>query len=576
MFTSLTTHLERVARIAAIPAVLMAGALALAQPAAAADYCVAPNSSCTGSNNLASLQGALDAAAAAPDSDRVFLGAGTYTAATPAGFVYDKADSPVELIGAGQTQTTLTSSALSPQNILRVIGGPGTSVHDLAINMPPAVATGADGLDTNGTAKQISLFEDPSQTHIRTGVLLDGGGTLEDSSLTLYSVPDSTGVLVMAGGGTIRHSNISARRAVQLEGEGLIQRSYLYGRREGVWVDNGHTTIAESMIRVPDANGIGISAAAQTMAGTTVDARNVTLYSPAGTPTGIAAATLPAQANVEINLTNSVIRGFAVPFDLYVFGSGTVKATASYSDYDSGASHTNGPNATISESHVSYAADPGFSNVASGNLRLMAGSPLIDAGDPATPQGLDMDGDPLVTDGNLDGTARRDIGAFERPGPLPVDPPPSGGGQPPAGGGDQPPSADTAQPATPATSTPEPVQPAARDTQAPLISGLRSSRKAFAVGRAKTAIAALARGTTLSYTLSEAAKVTVKIQRDHARRAAGKLTRNARKGVNTLKFSGRIGARALKPGRYTFVVTAVDAAGNRSAAKSVRFRVLAG
>ena len=52
-------------------------------------------------------------------------------------------------------------------------------------------------------------------------------------------------------------------------------------------------------------------------------------------------------------------------------------------------------------------------DAAAGDYRLLPGSPLIDAGDPATPQGLDLDGNPLVVDGNGDGNARRDLGAFE-------------------------------------------------------------------------------------------------------------------------------------------------------------------
>jgi len=41
------------------------------------------------------------------------------------------------------------------------------------------------------------------------------------------------------------------------------------------------------------------------------------------------------------------------------------------------------------------------------------------------------------------------------------------------------------------------------------------------------------------------------------------------------KRRGRIGAKALRPGRYRAVITAVDAAGNRSAPKTVRFRIAA-
>ena len=39
-------------------------------------------------------------------------------------------------------------------------------------------------------------------------------------------------------------------------------------------------------------------------------------------------------------------------------------------------------------------------------------------------------------------------------------------------------------------------------------------------------------------------------------------------------FSGRIGKRRLAPGRYRFVVTAIDAAGNRSAPRTISFTIL--
>jgi hypothetical protein len=234
-----------------------------------------------------------------------------------------------------------------------------------------------------------------------------------------------------------------------------------------------------------------------------------------------------------------------------------------------------GSNAHLTQSNNSNAADPGFVNGFSGNYHLLKSSPLVDAGDPAEPQGLDMDGHPLVMDGNLDGTARRDIGAYEVDGPLPADPPAPGGGDtppsdtPPA---DQPPAGSAGdQQQVQGTST-----SGTADKTAPLITGLGLTNKTFAVGRAQTAIAALARGTKLRYSLSEAAKVTVKIQRVSTRRIVGKLTRNGVKGANTIKFSGRIGSKALKPGRYRAVLAAIDAAGNRSSASRVSFRVVGG
>jgi hypothetical protein len=45
-------------------------------------------------------------------------------------------------------------------------------------------------------------------------------------------------------------------------------------------------------------------------------------------------------------------------------------------------------------------------------------------------------------------------------------------------------------------------------------------------------------------------------------------------GDNAKKFSGKIGRRALKPGRYRATLTATDAAGNVSAPRRLRFRVV--
>ena len=56
--------------------------------------------------------------------------------------------------------------------------------------------------------------------------------------------------------------------------------------------------------------------------------------------------------------------------------------------------------------------------------------------------------------------------------------------------------------------------------------------------------------------------------------AAGALLRaNRAAGANRIAFSGQIGRRALKRGRYRARLVATDAAGNRSSARTVRFRV---
>ncbi len=105
------------------------------------------------------------------------------------------------------------------------------------------------------------------------------------------------------------------------------------------------------------------------------------------------------------------------------------------------------------------------------------------------------------------------------------------------------------------------------------------------------------KGTTFSFSLDQPAKVKVAISRELAGRKVGKkckpptralrrkrrctrlqgvgtLTRGAHTGTNRIKFTGRIGRRALKPGRYQAAFTATDAAGT-SKPSVLRFTIVA-
>ncbi len=136
---------------------------------------------------------------------------------------------------------------------------------------------------------------------------------------------------------------------------------------------------------------------------------------------------------------------------------------------------------------------------------------------------------------------------------------------------------------------------AAADTVVPVVSGLRLSHRRFLVVRPATRLAARKRralGTAINFLLSENATVTFRIDRVarsrrclrlapnrnaqgcERQRLAGTLTRHGASGRNTPYFSGRIDARALRPGRYRLTVRATDAAGNRSRATRRHFIVI--
>ena len=116
---------------------------------------------------------------------------------------------------------------------------------------------------------------------------------------------------------------------------------------------------------------------------------------------------------------------------------------------------------------------------------------------------------------------------------------------------------------------------AGADRTPPALGRVKLAPARFAVARRATAVAALRRGTTVRYRLSEPAAVTLRVERVKAgrRRAAGTLRRSGAAGANRVRFSGRIGRRALPAGRYRLTVRATDAAGNRSKARSATFRI---
>ena len=84
------------------------------------------------------------------------------------------------------------------------------------------------------------------------------------------------------------------------------------------------------------------------------------------------------------------------------------------------------------------------------------------------------------------------------------------------------------------------------------------------------------RKSAFRYELSEAAKVkfTIKRKARGRYRSVGEFTQLASAGANERRFRARIRARRLRPGTFMARLRAVDAAGNRSAPKTIAFRVV--
>ena len=136
----------------------------------------------------------------------------------------------------------------------------------------------------------------------------------------------------------------------------------------------------------------------------------------------------------------------------------------------------------------------------------------------------------------------------------------------------------------------------------PVLTGLKGSHARWRAGAAPARISSRARakatpvGTTFSFSLNVSAKVTLlfshasagrrvkgscvastahnaKLPRCTRKVRAGALSLNAASGAGRITFDGRIGARKLKPGRYTMTITAANTAGS-SKPRSLTFTII--
>lgn len=404
----------------------LAALFAFASSARAATYCVG-NPACAGTN-FTTIPLALAQAAINSGTDRIEVSSGTYTD----GPWTIAAGNEVQMMGVGATKPVLAPVALGAgETAVLVNDESGSKFENLAIVIPSAMGTKAGLLlNETGDARDITVTGPASSGE--TGIKIDGNSTslVTGANVNLPSAlfDESTGVDAYAAGSMrVENSTIAAGTGVRLVNSANVGMHRLnVSSNTGVAMTDSSATVSSSLVKRSGTSGGGEYGmrviSTDGSAGIHIlNCFNNTLIGNASPGTGVSAETT-AGGSVTINVSSSIVTGWATSFGTSLAGGGAATMPAVYSRYDSPGAATPGAGSSA------ISGDLGFNDEAGGDYAPRRTSALVDAGDPSAlnsgslplPSARDLAGNDRIINGIGAGGDVRDIGAYELPNRPPT------------------------------------------------------------------------------------------------------------------------------------------------------------
>ena len=397
--------------VLAVLALILAGA----PGASAADFNV---------SNSAGLTSALTTAASNGTADRILLAAGTYTGP----FTYNASEN-LEVLGAGAGQSVIAVGANNGYALLLQDTSATYHVADVGFAIG---FDNAKGLQVQGPAlvERVSATAAPAVTNA-IPIMVTASAATTVSQATVSSNVNSRGILEQGTGAAVVQDSVlvGGNSGVEADLTGAnvtIVRSRFSGASNPVLSTFGSAiTVSDSLIELGSvtANALSVSDNGNPANFTgSITARRVTIVGDGVTSQRAASAFANSAAdNYSITISDSVIANVITPLSCFE-SAGTATIATDYSSVPAGSS--DGCGGGITQTHAVSTAAPRFVNAAAGDYRLRYDSPLVDAGDPAALAATtDLGKLPRPVDGNGDGSAIRDVGAYEyqraHPSPAP-------------------------------------------------------------------------------------------------------------------------------------------------------------